>query len=155
MLEQETVNHMMEQLERYECFSEIIPISVKTNFNIDSVLLNLYEGLEIGPHYYDAKQTSDYPEQFIFAEIIREKILASTSEEIPHSVAVVIKEINESKKILNIRADIMVERNSQKGIIIGAGGAKLQQIGAKSRIELEKRLETKIFLELHVKVMDK
>ena len=94
----------------------------------------------------------DYPEQFILAEIIREKLLAKTKEEIPHSIAVVFDKFAEKKESILIIATILVERDSQKGIVIGKGGALLKEVGQEARIELEGILGKNIFLELFVRV---
>ena len=106
-----------------------------------------------GPQYYPADQITDHPERFIAGELIREKVLELTREEVPHSVAVVVDRIHreDAEKVL-VQATIVVERNSQKGIIIGKGGKMLKQIGVKARKDIELMLGDKVYLELWVKV---
>ena len=106
--------------------------------------------------YYPEDQILDQPERFVVAEIIREKILLKTSEEVPHSVAVVIESFKEAKKnknLVEINAVIIVERPSQKKIIIGSGGSKIKEIGSAARVEIAKFLGNKVYLELFVKVV--
>ncbi|MEG0686980.1 MAG: GTPase Era [Erysipelotrichales bacterium] len=139
--------------EYQEIFDEIIPISAKTRANTD-VLMNLIKDcLPEGVKYYPDDMISDHPEAFIFKEVIREKILMLTGEEIPHSIAVVIDKVKKTKNnAIIIKASIIVERDSQKGIIIGKQGKKLKEIGVLAREELEAILGTKVFLETFVKV---
>lgn len=139
--------------EYQDIFSEIIPISAKKGTNVDVLLDLIKANLLEGPKYYPDDMISDHPERFIFKEIIREKILQLTGEEIPHSIAVTIDSIKKKKNdSLLIQASIIVERDSQKGIIIGKGGKKLKQIGTLARSELEDILGSKIYLETFVKV---
>ena len=109
-------------------------------------------GCRSGPQYFPDDQLTDQPERFIVSELIREKIFELTKEEIPYSTAVVIEEMKEEPEITRITAIIYVERDSQKGILIGKGGAMLKQIGTLARQDAEKLLGTKIFLQLWVKV---
>ncbi|CQR46879.1 GTPase Era [Paraliobacillus sp. PM-2] len=134
-------------------FEEIVPISALEGNNVTHLLEVLKNHLPHGPQYYPEDQVTDHPERFIMSELIREKVLELTREEIPHSVAVVIEHIEKKKneKVL-IQASIVVERKSQKGIIIGKQGLMLKQIGTKARADMEALLGTKIFLELWVKV---
>ncbi|MCT2537595.1 GTPase Era [Aquibacillus koreensis] len=135
-------------------FEEIIPISAKEGNNVSHLLNVLKDKLQEGPQYYPEDQVTDHPERFIVSELIREKALQLTREEIPHSIAVVIdnmKEKETSGKLL-IQASIIVERKSQKGIIIGKQGSMLKEIGMKARKDIEALLGTKVFLELWVKV---
>lgn len=133
-------------------FAEIIPISAADNKNLDKLLEVTLNYMEEGPMYYPKDQVSAYPEQFIMAEIIREKVLRLTEEEIPHSVAIAIEKIVRKKDITVISAIIMVDRPSQKGILIGKQGQMIRKIGQYAREELETLLQTPIFLETHVKV---
>jgi len=138
--------------ERYK-FAATVPISAADGTNVDELLNEAKKFLPEGPKYYPADMVTDQPERLIISEIIREKILHVTEDEVPHSVAVDIEEITARKKDLTyIRATIYVERNSQKGILIGKGGELLKGVGKNSRPEIEMLLGTKVFLDLWVKV---
>lgn len=133
-------------------FEAIVPISAKKNNNVDYLLKLIIERLPEGIKYYPDDMISDHPETFIIKEIIREKILHLTGQEIPHSSAIYLDSMKKKKNVIVIQASIIVERDSQKGIIIGKQGQKLKQIGQLAREELEQLLGNTIFLELHVKV---
>ncbi|WP_323611199.1 GTPase Era [Erysipelothrix enhydrae] len=133
-------------------FAEIVPISALENNNVDRLLDVTLSYMEEGVMYYPKDQVSAYPEQFIMAEIVREKILELTEEEIPHSVAVAIERIVKKKNTTIISAVILVDRPSQKGIIIGKQGSMIKQIGERARGELETVLGEKVFLETYVRV---
>ncbi|WP_117169192.1 GTPase Era [Paraliobacillus sediminis] len=134
-------------------FAEIVPISALEGNNVDHMLGVLKSYLPEGPQYYPEDQVTDHPERFIISELIREKALQLTREEIPHSIAVVIEDIIEKDdEKLRIQAVIITERSTQKGIIIGKQGSMLKQIGKKARIDIETLLGTKVYLELWVKV---
>ncbi|ACA41194.1 GTP-binding protein era-like protein (Bex protein) [Lysinibacillus sphaericus C3-41] len=140
--------------ERYE-FAEIIPISALQGNNVESLLDTLPKYLPEGPQYYPADQVTDHPERFIIYELIREKVLHLTREEIPHSIAVVIDKIRrdeENNDKIHVAATIMVERDSQKGIVIGKRGALLKEVGTRARKDIEMLLGSKVYLELWVKV---
>ena len=135
-------------------FADVLPISALEGINIEGLLKVLSENLPEGPQYYPADQVTDHPERFIISELIREKVLHLTHEEIPHSIAVVIEKIKrdpETDKI-KVSATIMVERDSQKGIVIGKKGALLKEVGMRARKDIEMLLGSKVFLELWVKV---
>lgn len=137
---------------KYE-FQEIIPVSALQGNNVNHLLDVLKGHLAEGPQYYPENQVTDHPERFIISELIREKVLHLTEEEIPHSVAVTIENIekrNQGK--LLIQATIITERDSQKGILIGKKGSMLKSIGKKAREDIETLLGTKVYLELWVKV---
>jgi len=102
--------------------------------------------------YYPEDEVTDQPERFIMAELVREKVLQLTHDEIPHSIAVVIEEVEEKKSLVKVRALIVVERESQKGIVIGAGGKALKEISSLARLDIEALLGSKVFLEVWVKV---
>jgi GTP-binding protein Era len=140
------------QYSRKADFKEIIPISALKNDNLDELLKTTKEYLEDGIQYYPSDQICDYPEQFIISELIREKVLILTSEEIPHSVAVVIEKIGRQKGKLFVMAMIIVERNSQKGIIIGKQGRMVKEIGTLARQDIQGILGESIYLELFVRV---
>lgn len=134
-------------------FAEIIPVSAINGNNVNTLLEQIGRYLPLGPHYYPEDQVTDYPEQFVCAELIREKILHHTREEIPHSIAVQIEAMKvQDNGLVDISAVIYVERDSQKGIIIGKQGALLKQIGKEARYDIEALLGSKIFLQLWVKV---
>jgi len=134
-------------------FREIIPISAKEGNNVERLLKVISDYLPEGPQFYPEEQVSDHPEYFIISELIREKVLELTREEVPHSVAVVTEGIsrNEDDKV-QVNAVINVERKSQKGIIIGKNGKMLKEIGIRARKDVERLLGDKIYLELWVKV---
>lgn len=134
-------------------FAEIIPVSALHGNNVTTMLDQIVKYLSPGPQYYPADQVTDHPEQFVCAELIREKILHLTREEIPHSIAVGIEDMRvQENGVVHISAVIYVERDSQKGIIIGKNGSLLKQVGAGARKDIEALLGSKTFLELWVKV---
>jgi GTPase len=138
--------------EKYD-FEEIIPISALEGNNVNRLLDVLKGYLPEGPQFYPADQVTDHPERFIISELIREKVLHLTREEVPHSIAVVIENIEkrESNAIF-IQAVIVTERKSQKGILIGKQGSMLKNIGKNARKDIEALLGSKVYLELWVKV---
>lgn len=134
-------------------FKEIIPISALRQDGIEILIKRIQEYLPHGPRYYPDEFITDQLERFMVSEIIREKVTELTEEEVPHSVAVEVTEWEErSDGLISIRSNIYVEREGQKGIIIGKGGAMLKSIGTAARIDIEKLLNTKVFLELWVKI---
>lgn len=134
-------------------FAEIVPISAKNGNNVTTLLEQTIRYLPEGPQYYPADQVTDHPEQFVIAELIREKILHLTREEIPHSIAVVIEDMKaEPNGVVHVSAVIYVERDSQKGIVIGKQGVLLKEVGRLARADIEALLGSKTFLELWVKV---
>lgn len=134
-------------------YAEVFPISALEGNNCPELIESLVNTLPEGPQYYPADQITDHPERFIAGELIREKVLELTREEVPHSVAVVVDRIHrENDEKVLVQATIVVERNSQKGIIIGKGGKMLKQIGVKARKDIELMLGDKVYLELWVKV---
>ncbi|MFJ3388501.1 GTPase Era [Lysinibacillus sp. NPDC086135] len=140
--------------ERYD-FAEIVPISALQGNNVENLLATLAKYLPEGPQYYPADQVTDHPERFIISELIREKVLHLTREEIPHSIAVVIDKIRrdeENEDKIRVAATIIVERDSQKGIVIGKRGALLKEVGIRARKDIEMLLGSKVYLELWVKV---
>lgn len=136
-------------------FDEIIPVSAIDGNNVDRLLQVISSYLEEGPQFYPSDQVSDHPEYFIVQELIREKVLQLTREEIPHSVAVMVESMErENDNLIDVQATIAVERNSQKGIIIGKQGSMLKEIGTRARKDIQTLLGSKIYLELWVKVQD-
>ena len=132
--------------------AEILPISAKNKFGIDMLLKRIKELLPESPAYFDKEQLTDKPARFFVSEIIREKILLYYDKEIPYSVEVVVESFKETAKNIHIRAIIYVERDSQKGIIIGHQGVALKKVGAESRKALERFFGKSIYLETYVKV---
>lgn len=134
-------------------FNEVIPISAIQGNNVDEMMVTIKKYMPEGPQFYPDDQVTDHPEYFVVSEFIREKILQLTKEEVPHSVAVVVESMlrNEDDKV-HVHATIIVDRASQKGIIIGKGGKMLKEIGVRARRDIEAMLGDKIYLELWVKV---
>lgn len=134
-------------------FKEIIPISARKGEGIDDLLKTIVNYLPEGPKYYPDDIVTDQAERFMVAEIIREKVMEQTGDEIPYSVAVDITDWSEREDgVIFIKGNIYVERDGQKGIIIGKGGGRLKAVGTTARLEIEKLLGTKVFLEMWVKV---
>lgn len=136
-------------------FDNIFKISASNNLGVSELLSGIVEKLSEGPQYYPSDQLMDQPERFMVKEIIREKVLLKTSQEIPYSVAVEVESFKNDEKnpnLININATIIVERQSQKKIVIGEKGSKIKEIGRLSRIDIAKFLGNKVYLELFVKV---
>lgn len=144
----EAVEHWHELLPT----AEILPISAKENFNVDLLVNKIKELLPVGPMYYPEDQLTDRSERFIVNEVIREKILLHYDKEIPYAVEVVTERFKEEMTMIYIETDIYVERDSQKGILIGHKGEALSKVGKEAREDLEKFFDKKIFLKLYVKV---
>lgn len=151
------INKVKENIESYQQYANFkngITISAKEGFNIDKLLEMIIEKLDYGPMYYPDDQLIDQPERFVVCELIREQVLLNTNEEVPHSVAVTIDSYKETNKIIEIHSSIIVERASQKKIIIGSKGSMIKKIGTEARKEIKKFLGIPIYLELFVKVED-
>lgn len=134
-------------------FAEIVPISATEGNNFETLMKLLIDEMPEGLQYFPEDQITDHPEYFIVSELVREKVLLLTRDEVPHSVAVVVDSMKrDHNDKVHIQATIIVERDSQKGIIIGKGGKMLKQIGTKARLDIEHLLDDKVFLELWVKV---
>lgn len=133
-------------------FAAIVPVSARSGENTDELIRVIMQHLPYGPQFYDEDTITDQPQRQIVAEIIREKALHSLNEEIPHGIAVAIDRMKMRKKIVDIDATIICERDSHKGIIIGKQGAMLKKIGSTARYEIEQMLECKVNLQLWVKV---
>ncbi len=133
-------------------FADIVPVSAKTGDNTGELLKVIMKYLPYGPQFYDEDIVTDQPERQIMAELIREKALHSLDEEIPHGIAVSIETMKARRKIMDIEATIICERDSHKGIIIGKQGAMLKKIGSTARYEMEQMLGMKVNLKLWVKV---
>jgi GTPase len=152
VIEKKTLLPLMERYSKAGNFEEIMPISALTGENVATLIAEIMKHLPEGPMFYPQDQITDQPERTIAAEMIREKLILLTQEEMPYSTAVVIDRFEEDEKLYRIFASIFVERDSQKAIIIGKGGQKLKQVGTEARKELEGFFGRKVFLELHVKV---
>ncbi|MGE2723959.1 GTPase Era [Mycolicibacterium pulveris] len=135
--------------------SEIVPVSASTGENLDVLVNVLAAQLPEGPAFYPDGELTDEPEETLMAELIREAALEGVRDELPHSLAVVIEEVSPREgrdDLIDVRANLFVERDSQKGIVIGKGGARLREVGTAARTAIEKLLGTKVFLDLRVKV---
>jgi GTP-binding protein Era len=136
-------------------FREIVPISALRKEGIEVLVQATMHALPQGPRYFPEDQITDLPMRFMVSEAIREQVLHHTKEEVPHSTAVVIEQFEEGPRLTRIAAAIFCEREGQKAILVGKGGQMLKLIGTKARLEIEKLVETKVFLELFVKVEPK
>ena len=149
-------NDLLEQIDDFKAqmdFAQIIPISATQGNNFETLMSELEKIMPPGPQYFPEDQITDHPEYFVVSELIREKILQLTRDEVPHSVAVVIDSMKRKPdEKVQIQATIIIERDSQKGIIIGKGGTMLKKIGTQARKDIEKLLGDKVYLELWVKV---
>jgi len=152
-LSREELLPLIQEAAKLGDFSEIIPISALTGESVERTLETFIKYLPAGPPQFPTDQYTDQPERFLAAEIVREKAMASTTQEVPHAIAVLVEAFEETDKLIRIRATIYVEREGQKGILIGSKGSSLKKIGTEARKELESILGTKIFLELFVKVL--
>ncbi len=149
---------LLESIDTYRtlhAFEEFLPVSALTGEGLDKATDAVISRLPQGPAYFPPDYITDQPERFLAGELVREKILYHTREEVPHSVAVVVEQWRETAALTRISAIIYVDRDSQKRILIGAGGAMLKQIGTAARREMELLLGRRIFLELFVKVRPK
>ena len=142
---------LMQEYSSLYPFAEIIPVSALTK-DLGDLAATIENRLPAGPKYFPDDQLTDQPERFIVAEIIREKVFELTKEEIPYSTAVVIEQMKEEPELTRVHAVIFVDRDSQKGIVIGRNGSLLKEIGTRARLDAEKLLGVKVFLQLWVKV---
>jgi GTP-binding protein Era len=142
------IDHFQQRLQ----FREIVPISARTKDGLDRLVDLLVQALPKGPHYFPDDQITDQPARFMVAEIIREQVLLATREEVPHATTVVVESFDESETLIRIAATIYCERDGQKAILLGKGGLMLKKIGTAARLQIEKMLGTKVFLELFIKV---
>ena len=157
MVEREKILEYIDTYRKVFDFDEIIPASALTGFNLEDVTDTIFKYLPYGPLFYDEDTVTDQPERQIVAEIIREKSLHALDEEIPHGIAVTIEQMKRrrtaaKKKITDIEATIICEKDSHKGIIIGKGGEMLKKIGSNARYEIERLIGCKVNLRLWVKV---
>ncbi len=143
---------LMDRYSKLHEFEEIIPISALDGAGLPELLEAVIKRLPEGPQYFPPDVYTDQPERFLAGEIIREKVIRQTRQELPYVTAVLIESFEETETITRLYATIVVEKGSQKPIVIGAGGQRIKQIGTEARQELEKLFPPKVFLELHVKV---
>ena len=148
---------LIEQYNRFELFDEIVPVSAATGDGVDDLVRLFFDNVPAGPAMYPREDYTTQPERFFAAEIVREKVLQHTSDELPYTTAVSVDkwDEDEAKNLIKIWATIYVERDSQKPIVIGARGAMIKQIGTEARLELEATLGAKVFLDLHDSVHER
>jgi GTP-binding protein Era len=148
---------LIQQYNDFKLFEEIIPISASTGDGVEQLVNVLFDRMQPGPPRYPNEDFTTQPERFFAAEMVREKVLRNTSDELPYTTAVSVDrfEEDEAKKLIKIYATIVVERDSQKAIVIGKQGSMIKKIGTEARVELEAILGTKVFLDLHVGVHEK
>ena len=154
-IDQSDAEKLVEQVDAWKVLlpkAEILPISALHNLGADFILPRIVELLPASPAYYGKDELTNRNTRFFISEIIREKILLQFKKEIPYSCEVVVEEYKEEEKIVKIRANIMVSRDSQKGILIGHKGEKIKQLGIASRLDIEKFVDNKVHLELFIKV---
>lgn len=145
---------IIEKYATLHAFAEVIPISAAKGQGLDELLTAVVNALPEGPKYFPEDQVTDQPERFVVAELIREQVLINTKEEVPYASGIIVERFEEGDKLVKIAAAIFVEREGQKGIVIGKQGAMLKKIGTRSRLEIERFLGKKVFLELFVKVRE-
>jgi GTP-binding protein Era len=134
-------------------YEEIVPVSAKTGRGVEHLRSLVVDRLPEGPPYFPRDEVTDQTVEVRLAELVREQAVAVMREEVPHSIAVVVEEIEEEDDLTSVHANLVVERESQKGIVIGKGGATLRDIGTRAREEMERLLGRKVYLDLRVKVM--
>jgi len=142
---------IIEEYRKLYDFAEVIPISALKRRGLDDLLQTIIAALPAGPAYFPEDQITDQPARFMAAEIIREQVLLNTSEEIPYATTVVVDDFEEGQRLTRIAATIYCERDGQKGILVGKGGRMLKKIGTAARVQIERMVGTKVFLELYVK----
>jgi len=151
VLEKSKLLPLIDEYRKLHDFAEVIPISALKRKGLEDLLRAMLASLPAGPAYFSEDEVTDQPARFMAAESIREQVLLNTSEEIPYATAVVVDSFEEGNRLTRIAATIYCEREGQKGILVGKGGRMLKKIGTAARIQIERMLGTKIFLELYVK----
>lgn len=151
---EENLALLIDKYNKTDIFDEIIPISALNSENLDRYLEILKEKLPEGPMYYPDDMITDQPERAIIQELIREKILLNMQEEIPHGIAVEVLSVSqrEGRNLIDVEANIHVEKKSHKPMVIGKGGSMIQKIGSEARIDVERLMDTKVNLQLWVKI---
>jgi GTP-binding protein Era len=154
LLSEEKVSSQVKVAGHLFPFAEVIPMSSKLGVNVAELVDTLERFMPLGPMYFPKDEVSDQPERVLIAELIREKALALTRDEVPHSIAVIVEHVapREGGELVDVEAVIYVERDSQKGIIVGKGGRMIKEIGTRARRDIEPLLGNKMFLDLRVKV---
>jgi GTP-binding protein Era len=152
LTDQETLESLVAQWREILPSAEIIPVSATEKFNVDTLFNRIKSLLPPSPPFFEKDALTDKPARFFVTEIIREKILTNYDKEIPYSVEVAVEQFSEDAKLIRINAVIYVERDSQKGIIIGHRGSSLKHVGTEARLDIEAFFQKKVFLELYVKV---
>jgi GTP-binding protein Era len=142
---------LIEEYRKLHAFSEVIPISALKRNGLETLLEMVIAVLPAGPAYFPEDQITDQPARFMAAEVIREQVLLNTSEEIPYATTVIVDNFEEGARLTRIAATIYCEREGQKGILVGKGGSMLKKMGTSARLQMERMLGTKVFLELYVK----
>jgi GTPase len=143
---------IIDEWQKLHTFEAIIPISASKKIGLDVLLERLLRILPEGPRYFPEDQTTDQPARFMAAEIIREQVLLTTKEEVPYSTTVIVEQFEEGERLTRIAAAIYCEREGHKGILVGKRGQMLKKIGTAARLQIEKMIGTRVFLELFVKV---
>ena len=152
LADKSTLLPLIAQFQTLHDFKEIVPISALKKKGLDELLSCVLKALPNGPRYFPEDQITDQPARFMAAELIREHVLMQTHEEVPHAVSVLIEQFEESPRLTRIAAVIYCERDGQKAILLGKGGQMLKKIGTSARLDIEKMVGTKVFLELFVKI---
>jgi GTP-binding protein Era len=153
LIDRRLILPLIEAYQQRYPFAEYVPLSALKGVNVEELLQTIVKYLPEGPRYFPTDQLTDQPEKFVIAELIREQIFVQTEQEVPYQTAVFIDELEDAKGgVLRVQATIYVERDSQKGILIGKQGTRLKQIGQAARREIERRLSTRAYLGLWVKV---
>jgi GTP-binding protein Era len=142
---------LIEEYRKLYDFAEVFPISALKRNGLDGLMKAIVAALPAGPAYFPEDEVTDQPARFMAAEIIREQVLLNTSEEIPYATTVIVDSFEEGERLTRIAATVYCERDGQKRILIGKGGQMLKKIGTSARIQIERMLGTKVFLELYVK----
>jgi GTPase len=143
---------MIEEYRRLHNFQEVIPLSALKKQGLDLLVDAVVSQLPAGPAFFPEDQITDQPTRFMTAEIIREQVLLATKEEVPHATTVIVEQFEEGERLVRVAAIIYCERDGQKAILVGKGGQMLKKIGTAARLNIERMLGTKVFLELFVKV---
>ena len=143
---------IIEEFRKVHSFKEIIPLSALKKNGLDRLLEKIVEALPVGPAYFSEDQITDQPSRVMAAEIIRERVLLNTKEEVPHATTVMVDRFEEGSRLTHVVATVYCEREGQKAILVGKGGQMLKRIGTEARLNIERMLGTKVFLELLVKV---
>jgi GTPase len=149
-----TMEDRIAEASKLAAFDAVVVVSALEEFNIEGFLTTVKSMLPLGPRYFPRDMATDQPLEVMLAEFIREKVLVRTSQEVPHSVGVAIEDLSldEKRDVTTVQATIYVEHDSQKGIIVGKGGETIKAIGTEARVDLERLLGTKVYLDLRVKV---